>query len=80
MPPAHPAPAVISTAHAGDLPKTATAVEIAQQNANGGEFGGVTPRHHGTVLEVSRVSVNFMGTPDRLAATWRMPRIVAKGA
>jgi hypothetical protein len=43
MPPAHPAPAVISTAHAGDLPKIATAVEIAQQNANGGEFGGVTP-------------------------------------
>jgi hypothetical protein len=32
------------------------------------------------VLEVSRVSMNFMGTPDRLAATWRMPRIVAKGA
>ena len=52
MPPAHPAPAVISTAHAGDLPKTATAVEIAQQNANGGEFGGVTSGTTGTVREV----------------------------
>jgi hypothetical protein len=43
---------VISTAHAGGLAKTGTVVEIAQQHANGGEFGGVTSGTTGTVREV----------------------------
>jgi hypothetical protein len=67
------------TAHAGDLAKTGTAFEISKQYADGGKFGGVTSGHTGTVLGVAQDSLNFLGTPDRVASTWRMPRIVAKG-
>ena len=74
------ASAVISTAHAGDLVRTGTAFEIAKQYANGGEFGGVMSGKTGTVIEVARDSLNFLGTPDRIASSWRMPHIVAKGA
>jgi hypothetical protein len=73
------ASAVISTAHAGDLARTGTAYEIAKQYADGGKFGGVTSGRTGTVLEVAQDSLNFLGTPDRVASTWQMPRIVAKG-
>lgn len=73
------APAVISTAHASELPRTGTAYEIGKQYADGGKFGGVTTGHTGTVVEVAQDSLNFLGTPDRVASTWRTPRIVAKG-
>ena len=73
------APIAISTAHAGELPRTGSAYEIAKQYADGGTYGGVTTGHTGTVLEVAQDSLNFLGTPDRVASTWRMPRIVAKG-
>jgi hypothetical protein len=74
------APIAISTAHAGELSRTGTAYEVAKQYADGGKYGGVTTGHTGTVLEVAQDSLNFLGTPDRVASTWRMPRIVAKGA
>jgi hypothetical protein len=73
------ASAVISTAHAGDLARTGTAYEISKQYADGGKFGGVTSGHTGTVLEVAQDSLNFLGTSDRVASTWRMPPIVARG-
>jgi len=73
------ASAVISTAHAGDLSRTGTAFEIAQQYTDGGKFGGVTSGTTGTVLEVARNSLNFLGTPDRVASTWPMPPVVAEG-
>jgi hypothetical protein len=69
----------IATAHAGELPRTGTTYEIAKQYTDGGTFGGATTGHTGTVLEVAQDSLNFPGTPDRVASTWRMPRIVAKG-
>ena len=71
--------AAISAAHAGDLPRTGTAFEISQQYADGGQYGGVTSGRTGTVIEVAQDSLNFLGTPDRVASTWRMPPIVAKG-
>jgi hypothetical protein len=73
------ASAVISTAHAGDLGRTGTAFEIAKQYADGGKFAGVTSGRTGTALQVAQDSLNFLGTPDRLASNWRMPRIVAEG-
>jgi hypothetical protein len=71
--------ALTAAAHAGDRPSTGTAAEIAQQYANGGKFGGVSSGTTGNTLEVAQDSMNFLGTPDRVASTWRMPRIVAKG-
>lgn len=81
------APAVISTANAGgrctgsdcDHPRTGTAFDIAQQYANGGKFGGVTSGKTGTTLDVARDSLSFLGSLDRIAISWPMPPVLAKG-
>ncbi len=73
------APAAFSTAHAGEQPRTGTAFEIAKQYADGGKFGGVSSGRTGTVLEVAQDSLNFLGTPDRLASTRPLPPVVAEG-
>jgi hypothetical protein len=70
---------VIPTANAGDLPRTGSAFEIARQFADGGKFGGITSGRTGTALKVAQDSLNFLCTPDRVASTWPMPRVVAEG-
>jgi hypothetical protein len=74
-------PATIASAEAGErtIAGTGTAVEIARQYADGGPYGGATSGHTGTTLDVARDSLKFLGAPDRLAADWRMPPVVAKG-
>ena len=62
-----------------DYPSTATAFEIALQYANGDRFGGVTSDTTGTMFDVARDSVNFVGAPQRYASPWRVPPAVAKG-
>ena len=80
-------PAVISTANAGDRctvsgcnhPSTGTAFDIAQQYANGGKFGGVTSGKTGATFDVARDSLSFLGSLDRIASTWPVPRVLAQG-
>jgi hypothetical protein len=67
------------TAHAGAQLRTGTAFDIAQQYANGGKFGGVTSGTTGTALEVARDSMNFLGSPDRVAFAWPLPPVLAQG-
>ena len=69
-------PAVISTATAGDHPGTGSAFDIAQQYANGGEFGGLTSGNTGTTLDVARDSMGFLGSFDRIASTRPMPPVL----
>ena len=75
------APVVVSSANAAGVNhlKTGTAFEIAQQYANGGVFGGVTSGTTGTALAVAQDSLNFLGTPDRIASRWPVAPIVAQG-
>ena len=75
------APASIVIPHAGELTVqgTGTAFEIAQQYADGGTLGDVASGHTGTALDVALDSMNFLGSPDRIAADWPMPPVVAKG-
>ena len=72
-------PAVISTANAGDHPRTGTAFDIAQQYANGGKFGGVTTGKTGTTFDVARDSLSFLGSFDRIASSWPVPPVLAQG-
>jgi hypothetical protein len=73
--------AAISTANAAgvDHLKTGTAFDIAQQYADGGTFGGVTSGTTGSALEVARDSMNFLGSPDRIASRWPLAPILAQG-
>jgi hypothetical protein len=73
--------AAISTANAGgvDHLKTGTAFDVAQQYADGGTFGGVTSGTTGSTLEVARDSMNFLGSPDRIASRWPVAPILAQG-
>ena len=73
------APAVISTANAGDHPRTGTAFDIGQQYATGGKFGGVTSGKTGTTLDVARDSLSFLGSPGQIAFTWPEPPVLAQG-
>ena len=72
-------PALFSTAHAIDPPRTGTAFEVAQQYASGGEFGGITSGRTGTTLAIARDSLSFPGSPDRIASNWQAAPIMAKG-
>ena len=74
--------AVISTANAYDqcagrpckeYSRTGTAFDIAQQYSNGGKFGGVASDNTGTMLDVARDSMNFLGTPVLFASAWTVP-------
>ena len=73
--------AAISTADAAgvDHLKTGTAFDVAQQYADGGTFGGVTSGTTGSTLEVARDSMNFLGSPDRIASRWPLAPILAQG-
>jgi hypothetical protein len=73
--------AAISTANAAgvDHLKTGTAFDVAQQYADGGTFGGVTSGTTGSTLEVARDSMNFLGSPDRIASRWPLAPILAQG-
>jgi hypothetical protein len=73
--------AAISTANAAgvDHLKTGTAFDIAQQYADGGTFGGVTSGTTGSALEVARDSMNFLGSPNRIASRWPLAPILAQG-
>jgi hypothetical protein len=75
------APASIVIPHAGELTVqgTGTAFEIAQQYADAGKFGGAPSDHTCTALDVALDSMNFLGSPDPIAADWPMPPVVAKG-
>jgi len=81
------APAITSTAGAGDQctgsgcdhPRIGTVFEIARQYVNGGKFAGVTSGKTGTTLDVARDSLSFLGSLDRIASTWEMPPVLARG-
>jgi hypothetical protein len=62
-----------------DCLRTGTVFEIAQQYSNGGKFGGVSLGTTGSVLDVARSSVDFLGAPKYFASVWRVPPVVAKG-
>ena len=46
-----------------------TALEVAQQYADGGPFRGVTSGTTGTTLDVAQDSKSFLGSLDRIAFT-----------